>query len=332
MTTKCEPYKSYWTWPNIKDDYKLAFDEILNNFKQDKWQFSLAYYEPIDSNGHVFGPNSVSRRDALKDLDDLLVYLIDEMQKKELDKEMNILLVSDHGMLDVQSKKHKTILIDIENYLDENDVEVMLDRGSISMIIPKANKEEKILEDLKKSNIKGLSFYKKEDIPDIYHFKHHRRIGQIMLLANKGYFIRGFSDGSKTLPHWDVVYKGHHGYDPYFVNEMKTIMYGLGPKLKKGYENRPLIMTDHYNLICNILEIQARKNDGNWTRVMNMLEDGSSRNKTVKISKINKMGKSSKAFKRESSRINGSVNLLSQNHLFIMLISLSILYSRFRTI
>lgn len=37
-------------------------------------------------------------------------------------------VVSDHGMLSVQSKKENAILIDIDNYLDEDDVEVMLDR------------------------------------------------------------------------------------------------------------------------------------------------------------------------------------------------------------
>lgn len=43
---------------------------------------------------------------------------------------------------------------------------------------------------------------------------------------------------------------------------MRTIMYGVGPKFKKNYLNEPLIMTDHYNLICNILEIEPLDNDG----------------------------------------------------------------------
>ena len=70
--TRCQSYQSTWTWANMKEDFKKEFDNILHNFISDKWQFSLVYYEPIDSTGHVFGPNSVSRRDALKDLDDLL--------------------------------------------------------------------------------------------------------------------------------------------------------------------------------------------------------------------------------------------------------------------
>lgn len=89
-------------------------------------------------------------------------------------------------MIDVQSKKEKTVLIDIENYLNENDVEVMLDRGSVCFIVPKPNKEEKILADLKKANIKGLNYYRREDVPKEYHFNNHRRIGPIVLLADKG--------------------------------------------------------------------------------------------------------------------------------------------------
>ena len=203
--TKCEDYQSYWTWPNMKEDFKNRFDLILKNFKSDRWQFALLYFEPIDSTGHVFGPNSVSRRDALKDLDDLLVYLQDGLKKQHLDDQVNLVLVSDHGMLQVQSKRESSILIDIDDYLDENDVEKMLDRGSMSLITPKKNKEDKIIRALR--HVKGMTVWRKNEIPDSYHYKNHHRISPIVLTADKGYFIRGFKSGDKTKPHWDVVYK-----------------------------------------------------------------------------------------------------------------------------
>lgn len=111
----------------------------------------------------MFGPNSVSRRDALKDLDDLLVYLQDEIKKKNLQDQVHLVLVSDHGMLQVQSKKESAILIDIDDYLDENDVEKMLDRGSMSLIIPKPNKEDKIIQTLRQANVKGMHVFRYED-------------------------------------------------------------------------------------------------------------------------------------------------------------------------
>jgi hypothetical protein len=47
---------------------------------------------------------------------------------------------------------------------------------------------------LRKANRKGLRFYKKEDIPVEYHIKENARTGPILLLADKGYFLRGVSE------------------------------------------------------------------------------------------------------------------------------------------
>lgn len=42
-------------------------------------------------------------------------------------------------------------------------------------------------------------------------------------------FAIQFSEDGKTKPVWDVLYSGHHGYDPYEVKEMRTIMFATGP-------------------------------------------------------------------------------------------------------
>ena len=48
---------------------------------------------------------------------------------------------------------------------------------------------------------------------------------------------------------------------------MRTIMYARGPGLRKGFRSEPLMMTDHYNLICHLLDINAQPNNGSWLRV-----------------------------------------------------------------
>ena len=129
--------------------------------------------------------------------------------------------------------------------------------------------------------------------------------------------------------------KGHHGYDPYHVEEMKTLMYASGPKLKKNYLNSPLMMTDHYNLICNLLEMKPLTNDGNWTKVQSMLEDGTTNNLANNtIGQPNKLAKVLKSIKESSNRQKrNSVNLLSSSfnliYLFIIL-SFFVSSSQFR--
>lgn len=96
-------------------------------------------------------------------------------------------------MLNVDPEKKDTQLIDIDKIVDQEDIDQMLDRGSTSFLIPHEGKVDKVYEALKKANKKGLRFYKKDRIPTKYHIKHNRRTAPILLVAEKGYFVRGVS-------------------------------------------------------------------------------------------------------------------------------------------
>jgi len=67
-------------------------------------------------------------------------------------------VVSDHGMVNVDPENKKdTELIDIEKIVDQNDIDVMLDRGSTAFLIPKEGKIDKVItissiESLKRAN------------------------------------------------------------------------------------------------------------------------------------------------------------------------------------
>ena len=50
-------------------------------------------------------------------------------------------------------------------------------------------------------------------------------------------------------------------------------MYARGPGLKKNFMSKPLMMTDHYNLMCHLMDIEAQPNNGSWIRVQGMLKD-----------------------------------------------------------
>ncbi|XP_074603685.1 glycerophosphocholine cholinephosphodiesterase ENPP6-like [Brevipalpus obovatus] len=273
--TLCLEYQSFWTWPNVKNDTMEAIDEILDNFESDEWQLALIYYEAVDATGHAFGPESSDRVEAMRDLDEILYHLQEQIESRNLSETVNTVVVSDHGMLMVETENdaNKTKIISIEKIIDEHDVIVMLDRGATSMLIPVQGKESKILDDLKKANTSGLRFYDKPNIPTKYHFKNNQRVAPILLVADKGYFLEGFSSHGKTRPISDVLYPGHHGYDPYDVKEMRTIFYATGSRLKHGFVSKPLMMTDHYNLICFLLGIEAAPNNGSWNRVQDMVAE-----------------------------------------------------------
>lgn len=43
--------------------------------------------------------------------------------------------------------------------------------------------------------------------------------------------------------------------------------------IKKDYISEPLLMTDHYNLLCYLLGIKAQPNNGTWAKVKHMTSD-----------------------------------------------------------
>lgn len=61
-------------------------------------------------------------------------------------QQVNIVLVSDHGMVTVieEDGEQKAKVIEIETIVDPNDIVVMFDRGTTSMLLPVKGKEQKV--------------------------------------------------------------------------------------------------------------------------------------------------------------------------------------------
>ena len=64
-------------------------------------------------------------------------------------------------------------------------------------------------------------------------------------------------------------------------------MYAFGPKLKRNFTAEPIMMTDHYNLVCYLLGMNPNPNNGSWSRVKDMLE---SEEEQFQFNKTNSLG------------------------------------------
>ncbi|CAL1267085.1 unnamed protein product [Larinioides sclopetarius] len=267
--TKCEEYANYWVWGKVNKDTLNAMTEILDKFQKDNFRLGLVYYEAVDANGHFRGPDSADRVQSLKDIDSILDNVQNEIARRGMENQVNLIVVSDHGMASVDPEGPK--IIDIEKAINLKDVKLMLDRGAVSMILPEYGREEKLYEDLKKASIQGLTVYRKRDIPEHYHLKKHKLVQPILLIADEGYVIKAISDPKRMKPFAERIFKGYHGYDPYQVKDMRTIFYARGPSFKKGLIAPPMEMVDHYNAICKAMGMEPMPNNGSWPRVREML-------------------------------------------------------------
>lgn len=92
-------------------------EQIVDQFKENKLDLALLSYEEIDRAGHNFGPESYKLRKAVRNFDKMLGDLIKDIDVKDLEDKLNLVVVSDHGMHTIGEK------IDLEKFLDFNDVE-----------------------------------------------------------------------------------------------------------------------------------------------------------------------------------------------------------------
>lgn len=298
--TSCIPYKYVGSWDTVDADTRNAFLEALDKFKNDEVELVQVYYEPVDHKGHKYGPDSDERREAFRKIDTLLYELQEEMTKRGLEDQVNLLVVSDHGM--TLTDPSKMNLINLQNFIDPDDIKYMIYYGASSMILPVEGKEEKVYNDIKNSKLTGFKVYRKEDIPEKYHLKNSYLTLPILLVAEEGSYILGLNLPGKSVPSGSYLTRGgSHGYDPYEVKDMHTLFYARGPALKKGYVAPPIENVDQYNMICRLLEIPPVPNNGSLKRIEGMFmetNDGTTKLHTVQytlliLSLIGSMGFSS---------------------------------------
>ncbi|CAN7938214.1 unnamed protein product [Ixodes hexagonus] len=263
--THCVPYKGYWGWDSVVNDTNAALSTVLTEFQDNKLNLALVYFEAVDARGHQGGPDSPGRRQGLKDADAVIKHLLDEINHRKMEEEVNVVVVSDHGMADTTEKK--VTVIDIEPLLNPEDIHIMLDGGSFSMLRPYPDKIQKVYDELKNANIKGLNVYKREELPELFHLKHTYLTQPLVLTADPGYYIKKLNNSKIMKPNSSTIYKGNHGYDPLQLEDMRAIFLASGPGLKKGFLNEGVHMVDHYNVVCRLLGIAPKSNNGTLEHV-----------------------------------------------------------------
>jgi predicted AlkP superfamily pyrophosphatase or phosphodiesterase len=248
---------SYPTYSYPYDDdlpYSERVDSVIHWMTMDEELapgFMTLYFSKVDTNGHWYGPNSDSTAAAVQEVDGQLGYLLSELERVEKAESLNMIIVSDHGMAEVSEEK--VILLDQIIDLERVDV---VDWNPVAMINPENETDKEVIYDQLKSNEENYSVYKKEDLPERYHFKNHRRVPEIILIADLGYTITT----SERFTEYGIS-GGAHGYDNQH-QEMRSFFLANGPSFKQG-ERTPGFQNIHlYELMAHLLNLEPSPNDG----------------------------------------------------------------------
>jgi predicted AlkP superfamily pyrophosphatase or phosphodiesterase len=226
------------------------------------------YFSDTDDAGHAAGPDSSEVREAVKKLDSDIARLIEGLKKRKIDKKVNIILTSDHGMAAVD-QRNAVIMDDFFDPTDKTLADPVIMTGEIWQIFPKEGREAEIMEKL--AGIKNASCWRKADIPERFKYKHGKRVAPIICVADIGWTMTTRDRQAALEKRADFPQvRGAHGFDNKH-QEMQAIFIARGPAFKSGRIVEPFSNVEVYNVMCKILGLKPAPNDGDLRRVRGML-------------------------------------------------------------
>jgi len=223
------------------------------------------YFSDVDDAGHVFSPDSEETKQAVLRVDANMKRLMDGLKTRKIDKKVNLIIVSDHGMAAVDQRN----AVIMDDYLDFDKTERILWTGEILQIFPKAGEENSIINGLK--SIQNATCWRKSEIPERLHYRASPRIAPIICSAHEGLFMtsRERYETQKKRADFGQI-RGAHGYDNQLAS-MRAIFIGHGRAFRKRKTAEPFENIHVYELMCKILKLKPANNDGDLKRVRGLL-------------------------------------------------------------
>lgn len=210
------------------------------------------HLDPVDTVGHVLGPDSSGLRPSISKVDAMLAKLIAGLKARDLDDKVNIIIVSDHGMTTVSPDR--VILLDDVIDLKNATVPAMLAAAGIN---PAPGHEAEIAAALLKPH-DHMTCWRKADIPTRLHYGTNSRVAAILCLADLGWTVATRA-GLAAIP---ITLRGNHGYNP-AEPTMAALFVAHGPAFKSGVTLPAFDNIDVYSLLTKVMGIRPEPNDGN---------------------------------------------------------------------
>ncbi len=230
---------------------------------EERPDFIATYFNEANYYGHRLGVDGTALDTVIQGLDQNVGQLLSGLDERDLLNSVNIIIVADHGMVDLDEEQ----VIFLDDYIALEDLE-RYSLGPISVLDPVEGQLESVYAALHSAH-PNFHVYRKEETPEHLHYRNHRRIPPLVGIPDESWYVSthyyydnyGFGDNVAT-----------HGYDPQFPS-MQGIFLASGPHFKKGI-NVPKFENIHiYNLMAHILDLTPASNDGVFSQVSSMLID-----------------------------------------------------------
>src|SRR5690606_12115180 len=192
-------------------------------------------------------------------VDASLARLLAGLDARGLRDEIDLVVVSDHGMATVPPGQR----VYIDDWLAEaglsiEDVDVV-STAALAGLSAVPGKEAAVQGALLGRHAHA-ECWRKQDLPEPWHYGTHPRVPAIVCQAHDSWIIsRRPPPGSTWRPPTRTT--GAHGYDP-ASPDMRAVFVADGPSFADGVELPPFDNVDVYPLLMRLLGVPAEPNDG----------------------------------------------------------------------
>jgi len=211
--------------------------------------FATLYFADVDSAGHQAGPDSQAVQDSVKKVDDSIGELSKELKRLGLLERTTWIIVSDHGMASSPLEK----VVSAQGLLANFPGARWEWLGALAGVRLNGASSADVMQAL--STLPHVKCWPKSDLPKRYRFGTHRRIPEIVCMAEVGYSLTDNPARKGPL--------GQHGYDPEDPS-MHGLLIVAGHRVQSG--KLGLVNNlEIYGLMCRLLGIAPERNDGEDT-------------------------------------------------------------------
>jgi alkaline phosphatase D len=256
---------------DLNPDYYHQYDESIPDTvrvqqvltwlrlpESERPHFITLYFSSPDHEGHLYGPSSDQAKKAVLRADEILGIFMHELEKIKLP--VNVITVSDHGMLGLKKIPETYIFLDEILNIKDSTIKIANGGTQAHLYVEDDLRRDSIYMVLKR-HAKNFSVYSQQDFPSEWHYS-TQRSGDILITANPGYYIIDKKREKFLATVQSGTDFGVHGYDPRSVKDMLGIFYAYGPNIK-AEKKIPAFQNIHiYPLVAKILNLSIPPIDG----------------------------------------------------------------------
>jgi predicted AlkP superfamily pyrophosphatase or phosphodiesterase len=210
------------------------------------------YFDIVDTAGHRFGPDSDETRASVAEVDRAILQLIEGLKTLNLDGQVNLVIVADHGMAAVPVGQ--TIISD---QADPGAVRMVYSGASAGFAL-KSGQEARGEAALLRPH-DNMTCWRKSEIPARLAFGKNPRVPAIICIARVGWYISNAESAARRRPETRTT--GAHGYDN-AAPEMAALFVASGPSIRKGGKAPDMDNVDVYSLLAALIGVTPAPSDG----------------------------------------------------------------------